>query len=82
MPSELNFIGNTRPLTVDEDPAEVEARFGSGGRLGSTKTVVELHHGGRPVYVNPACVAFFAGGEAGGALSEPPPAEGPGFGLP
>jgi hypothetical protein len=82
MPSELNFIGDTRPLVVDEDPAEVGTRFGSGGRLGSTKTVVELHTGGRPVYVNPASVTFFGEGEVRGPSPAQPLAEGPGFGRP
>jgi hypothetical protein len=49
MPSQLHFVGDTRALTVDESPAEVEAEF-TPGRLGSTKTVARLHHGGKPVY--------------------------------
>jgi hypothetical protein len=61
MPSQLHFIGDTRPLTVDEDPAQVQDRLGSGGRLGSSsRTVVELHHGGQAIYVNPGAITFFA----------------------
>ena len=82
MPCQLHFIGDVRPLEVDESPAEVENELGSGGRLGSTKTVVRLHHGGRPVYVNPANVTFFAEGEPRGAAPARSLAEGPGFGSP
>jgi len=82
MPSQLHFIGDVRPLTVDEDLSEVENALGSGGRLGSTKTVVQLHHGGQPVYVNPGNVTFFAEGEPRGAAPPQSLAEGPGFGSP
>ena len=35
MPCQLHFIGDVRPLEVDESPSEVENALGSGGRLGS-----------------------------------------------
>jgi hypothetical protein len=84
MASQLNFIGDTRPLTVDEEPAQVQDRLGSGGRLGSSpRTVVELHHGGQAIYVNPGAITFFA---ADSPREEGPDAglraEGPGFGRP
>jgi hypothetical protein len=84
MPSQLHFIGDTRPLTVDEDPAQVQDRLGSGGRLGSSsRTVVELHHGGQAIYVNPGAITFFA---ADSPRDEAPETGlrigGPGFGRP
>jgi hypothetical protein len=84
MPSQLHFIGDTRPLTVDEDPAQVEGRLGSGGRLSSSpRTVVELHHGGQAIYVNPGAITFFA---AASPRDEAPETrlgiQGPGFGRP
>jgi hypothetical protein len=80
MPSQLHFVGDTRALTVDESPAEVEAEFAP-GRLGSTKTVARLQYGGKPVYVNPSTVTFFTEESPSPARDEPL-SDGPGFGLP
>jgi hypothetical protein len=54
VPTLIHLLTGDRPLSVDEEPEQVQIRLGSGRR------VVELHRGGAPVYVNPSAIAFFA----------------------
>ena len=55
MPTQIHFVADDNmPLTVDEEPAQVQMRLGSG------RGVIELHHEGQPIYLNPAAITFFA----------------------
>jgi hypothetical protein len=55
MPTQIHFVADDNmPLTVDEDPAQVQVRLGSG------RGVIELHTEGQPIYLNPAAITFFS----------------------
>jgi hypothetical protein len=83
MPSQLHFIGDTRPLTVDEDPRQVQSRLGFGGPPRLEPDCCGTAPRWRAVYVNPGALTFFA---ADSPRDDAPDAalriEGPGFGQP
>jgi hypothetical protein len=70
VPTDIHFAGDTARLTVDEDPSQVAAAFGSAQGL----PVRLSTQGDREVYINPGTVAFWSASDSG---LQPDPGAGP-----